>query len=92
MRTQNQTRVYVHYLLVMQSHQAPRSITVPVLLLVGIVRVHFLYLNPKTVNTKFLVLTSYIAPVEKVMHTNGFRYKKCTHLTVGTNNVYLNPG
>ena len=26
------------------------------------------------------------------MHTNGFRYKKCTHLTVGTGNVYLNPG
>ncbi len=33
-----------------------------------------------------------IAPVEKRMHTNGFRYKKCTHLTVGTGNVYLNPG
>ena len=33
-----------------------------------------------------------IAPVEKGMHTNGFRYKKCTHLTVGTGNVYLNPG
>ncbi len=32
-----------------------------------------------------------IAPVEKGMHTNGFRYKKCTHLTVGTGNVYLNP-
>jgi hypothetical protein len=30
-----------------QSHQAPRCVTVPVLLLVGIVRVHFLYLNPK---------------------------------------------
>ena len=44
------------------------------------------------INTKFLVLTSYIAPVEKGMHTNGFRYKKCTHLTVGPGNVYLNPG
>ncbi len=26
---------------------APRIVTVPVLLLVGILRVHFLYLNPK---------------------------------------------
>ncbi len=26
------------------------------------------------------------------MHTNGFRYKQCTHLTVGTCIVYLNPG
>jgi hypothetical protein len=33
-----------------------------------------------------------LSPVEKGMHTNGFRYKKCTHLTVGTGNVYLNPG
>jgi hypothetical protein len=35
------------FLLARQSHQAPRSITVPVLLLVGIFRVHFLYLNSK---------------------------------------------
>ncbi len=35
------------FLLVRQSHPAPRSVTVPVLLLVGIVRVHFLYLNPE---------------------------------------------
>jgi hypothetical protein len=35
------------FLLARQSHQAPRIITVPVLLLVGIVRVHFLYLNLK---------------------------------------------
>jgi hypothetical protein len=33
--------------MVRQSHQAPRSVTVQVLLLVGIVRVHYLYLNPK---------------------------------------------
>ncbi len=39
--------LYVNFLLVRQSHQAPRSVTVLVLLLVGIVRVHFLYLNPK---------------------------------------------
>ena len=37
----------VNILLARQSHQAPKSVTVPVLLLVGIVRVHFLYLNPK---------------------------------------------
>ncbi len=43
---QNQT-VYVIFLLERQSHQAPRCVTVPVLLLVGIVRVHNLYLNPK---------------------------------------------
>jgi hypothetical protein len=36
-----------NFLLATQSHQAPRIITVLVLLLVGIVRVHFLYLNPK---------------------------------------------
>ena len=35
------------FLLARQSHQAPRSVTVPVLLLVGNIRVHFLYLNPK---------------------------------------------
>ncbi len=35
---------YVQFLLARrESHQAPRSVTVPVLLLVGIVRVHFLY-------------------------------------------------
>ena len=32
-----------------------------------------------------------IAPVEKGMHTNSFRYKKCTHFILGTGNVYLNP-
>ncbi len=73
------------------SHQAPRSVTVQVLLLVGIVRVRFLYLNPKI--CKYQILnTDILSPVEKGMHTNGFRYKKCTHLTVGTGNVYLNPG
>jgi hypothetical protein len=90
---QNQTRVYVQFLLARQSHQAPRSITVPVLLLVGIFRVHYLYLNPKTYkNQIFSTDILYRAPVEKGMHTNGFRYKECTHLTVGTGNVYLNPG
>ncbi len=79
-------------MLARQSHQAPRSVTVLVLLLVGILRVHFLYLNPKICKYHFFVLTSYIAPVEKGMHTNGFRYKKCTYLAVGTCNVYLNPG
>ncbi len=39
--------VYVKFLVVRHSHQAPRCIMVPVLLLVGIVRVHYLYLNPK---------------------------------------------
>jgi hypothetical protein len=46
-RPQNRTRVYVHFLLARQSHQAPRSVTVLVLLLVGIFWVHYLYLNPK---------------------------------------------
>jgi hypothetical protein len=68
-----------------------RSITVPVLLLVGIVRVHYLYLNPKICKYQILVLRSYITPVEKGMHTNGFRYKKCTHFTVGAGNMYLKP-
>ncbi len=39
--------VYVHFLLARQSHQAPRCVTVPILLLVGIIRVYFLYLTPK---------------------------------------------
>ncbi len=47
---------------------------------------------PCHIANPILVLTSYIAPVEKGMHTNKFRYKKGTHLTVGTGNVYLNPG
>jgi hypothetical protein len=90
-RAQNQTRVYVHFLLARQSHQVPRSITVPVLLLVGIASVHYLYLNPKI--CKFQIFsTDILSPVEKGMYTNSFRYKKCTHLTIGTGNVYLNPG
>jgi hypothetical protein len=35
------------FLLARQSHHAPRIVTVPVLLLVEIVRVQYLYLNPK---------------------------------------------
>jgi hypothetical protein len=35
------------FLLARQSHHAPRIVMVPVLLLVEIVRVHYLYLNPK---------------------------------------------
>jgi hypothetical protein len=35
------------FLLARQSHHAPRIVTVPVLLLVGIVRVHYLYLSPQ---------------------------------------------
>ncbi len=45
--TQNLTIVFVHFLLARQSHKAPRSFMVPVLLLVGIVMLHYLYLNPK---------------------------------------------
>jgi len=33
-----------------------------------------------------------IAPAEFSMHTKSFRYNKCTHFTVGTGNVSLNPG
>ncbi len=78
-------------LLVRQSHQAHRSATVPALQKVGIVRVHFLYLNPKICKYQIFSI-DILSPVEKGMHTNSFRYKKCTHLTVGTGNVYLNPG
>jgi hypothetical protein len=39
--------IHLIFLLARQSHHTPRIITVPVLLLVGIVRVHYLYLNPK---------------------------------------------
>jgi hypothetical protein len=83
------------FLLARQSHQAPRSIILLVLLLVGIVRVHYLYLNPKICKDQIFstdILYSMIAPVEKGMHTNSFRYKNCTHFTVGTGNVHLNPG
>ncbi len=77
-------------MLARQSYQAPRSVKVLVLLLVRIVRLHFLYLNPKICKYQ-IYSTDILSPVEKGMHTNGFRYKKCTHLTVGTGNVYLNP-
>ncbi len=83
------------FLLARQSHQAPKSITVPVLLLVGIIRVHYLYLNPKICKDKIFstdILYSSCRKREKGMHTNSFRYKKCTHFTVGIGNVYLNPG
>jgi hypothetical protein len=79
------------YLLVRQSHQAPRIVTVLVLLLVGIVRVQYLYLNPRICKYQ-IFSTDILSSVEISMHTNGFRYKKCTHFTVGTSNVYLNPG
>ncbi len=35
------------FLLARQSHHTPRIVMVPLLLLVGIVRVHYLYLNPQ---------------------------------------------
>ncbi len=35
------------FLLARQSHHSPRTVTVPVLLLVGIVKVHYLDLNPQ---------------------------------------------
>jgi hypothetical protein len=49
------------FLFARQSHHAPRIVTVPVLLLVGIIRVHYTYLNTRRyVNINFLVLTSYL--------------------------------
>jgi hypothetical protein len=41
------------FLLARQSHHTPRIVTVLVLLLVGIVRVHNLYLNPKICKYQF---------------------------------------
>jgi hypothetical protein len=41
------------FLLARQSHHAPRIVMVPVLLLVGIIRVHYLYLNPKICKYQF---------------------------------------
>ncbi len=46
-------KISVIFLLARQPHQAPRSIMVQVLLLVGIVRVHVLYLNPKICKYEF---------------------------------------
>jgi hypothetical protein len=46
------------FLLARQSHHTPRIITVPVLLLVGIVRVQHLYLNPQICKYQFSILTS----------------------------------
>ena len=37
----------LNFFLARQSHHTPRIVTVLVLLLVGLVRVHYLYLNPK---------------------------------------------
>jgi hypothetical protein len=42
-----------NFWLARQSHHAPRIVTVPVLLLVGIVRVHYLYLDPKICKLQF---------------------------------------
>jgi hypothetical protein len=80
------------FLFARKSHHAPRIIMVLVLLLVGIVRVHYLYLNLQICKYQIFSTSSYIAPVEFSMHAKGFRYKKCTHFTVGTGNVNLNPG
>ncbi len=79
-----------NYLSARQSNHAPGILMVPVLLLVGIGRVHYLYLNLQIF--KYQVFsTDIMAPVEYSMHTKGFRYEKCTHFTKGTSNVYLNP-
>ncbi len=80
------------FLLARQSHQAPRSITVPVLLMVEIVRVHFLYLNHKICKYQIFSTDILYSSCRKRYAYHGFRYKKCTHLTVGTSNVYLKPG
>ncbi len=48
--------------------RAPRNTTVPVLLYVGIVRVHFAYLNRQILKIPNFVLKSYVDPVEKSMH------------------------
>jgi hypothetical protein len=75
------------FLLSRQSHHAPRIVTVPVLLLVGMtVRVKHLYLSPQICKYQFLVLTSQVDPVEYCIHTMGFWYK-----SVPSGNVYLNP-
>ena len=45
------------------------SPTVPVLLQVGIFRVHFAYLNLQILKIPNSILTSHVATVEKSMHT-----------------------
>jgi hypothetical protein len=47
----------------------PRIVTVPDLLYVGIVRVHFAYLNWQILKISNSILTSHVATVEKSMHT-----------------------
>ena len=59
---------------------------------VGIVRVHSAYSNQQILKIPNCVLTSYVDSMEESMHTKGFRYAKCTFGSVGTTNVYLNPG
>ena len=49
--------------------KARRIVTVTVLLQVGIVRVHFAYLNLQILKTPNSILTSHVATVEKNMHT-----------------------
>jgi hypothetical protein len=46
-----------------------RIVTVTVLRQVGIVRVHFAYLNRQVLKIPNLILTSHVATVEKSMHT-----------------------
>ncbi len=53
--------------------------------LVGIAKVHYLYLNPQICKYQIFI-TDILSPVEFSMYAKGFRYKKYTHLTVGTVN------
>ncbi len=49
--------------------KARRIVTVTVLRHVGIVRVHFVYLNRQILKIPNSILTSHVATVEKSMHT-----------------------
>jgi hypothetical protein len=40
---------------------------------------------------KFNAIHTGVYDVKYSMHTKGFRYKKCIHITVGTGNVYPKP-
>ena len=66
-------------------------VTVSIVHIVGIIRVHIWDpTKPWGMTYLYFVLISQVDPVEMSMHTKGFRFKKCTLATAGTNNAYLN--
>jgi hypothetical protein len=73
-----------------------KSITVQALNVLGtyveIVGYTFVYLKTQNMSYQILLLSSYVATIDVVCIATFLDTQKCTHPTVGTNNMYLNPG